>query len=100
MLPDEHGSNMPRDMILAWNTTGSRSPISSCASSLIRGLIRADCSLAKTAIVLVLTKKASRMKDIIDILRNDLGGGRAKYQEGQFQELISCGMAAVKGARY
>ena len=45
-------------------------------------------------------KKASRMKGIVDILQRDLSGGRARYQEKKFGQVIALGLAAVQGAVY
>ena len=40
------------------------------------------------------------MKGIVGIMRRDLSGGRARYQEKQFEQVIALGMAAVQGAVY
>lgn len=40
------------------------------------------------------------MKGIVDVMRRDLSGGRARYQEKQFEQVIALGLAAVRGAVY
>jgi len=48
----------------------------------------------------VLSKKASRMKCVVDLLKRDLLGGRNRAKEGQFETIIGRGRAAVEGAKY
>jgi hypothetical protein len=57
-------------------------------------------SLAKTAMLGVLSKKASRMKGVIDLLKRDLMGCKNRVKEEQFGEIITRGRAAVEGAKY
>ena len=40
------------------------------------------------------------MKGIVDFMRKDLSGGRARYQAKQFEQVIALGLAAVQGAVY
>jgi hypothetical protein len=56
--------------------------------------------LAKTAIVNVLSKKASRMKGIVGVLRSDLVGERCRAKQERFREIIARGQEAIKGAKY
>jgi hypothetical protein len=60
----------------------------------------ADDSLAKTAMLIVLCKKASRMKGVVDLLKRDLVGVRNRAREGQFDTIITRGRAAGEGAKY
>jgi len=60
----------------------------------------ADDSLAKTAMLIVLSKKASRMKGVVDLLKRDLMGGRNRAKEVEFDTIITRGRAAVEGAKY
>jgi len=60
----------------------------------------ADDSLAKTAMLFVLSKKASRMKGVVDLLKRDLMGGRNRAKEGKFETTIARGRGAVEGAKY
>jgi hypothetical protein len=87
-------------MIQVRSITESRNLISSCKPSLKSSLELADDSLAKTAILVVLSKKASRMKGVVDLLKRDLTGGRNRTREGQFETIVAKGRAAVEGAKY
>jgi hypothetical protein len=60
----------------------------------------ADSSLAKTAILSVLSKKASRMKGVVDLLHQDSMGPRNREREERFKGIIARGCAAVRGAKY
>jgi hypothetical protein len=93
----ELGLNIHQGMIRVKSITESRNLISSCKSSC---LAIADSSLAKTAMLFVLSKKASRMKGVVDLLKRDLMGGRNRAKEGQFETIIARGRAAVEGAKY
>ena len=84
-------------MIRVRSITESRNRISSCESCLTSV---ADDSLAKTAMLFVLCKKASRMKGVVDLLKRDLMGGRNRAKEGQFETIIARGRTAVEGAKY
>jgi hypothetical protein len=84
-------------MIRVKSITESRNLTSACKSSY---LAIADSSLAKTAMLFVLSKKASRMKGVVDLLKRDLMGGRNRTKEGQFETIIARGRAAVEGAKY
>ena len=57
-------------------------------------------SLAKTAMLFVLSKKASRMKGVVDLLKRDLMGGKNRVKEGQFETIVARGREAVEGAKY
>jgi hypothetical protein len=49
----------------------------------------------------VLSKKASRMKGVVDLLHQDLiGPPRNREREERFKGIIARGCAAVKGAKY
>jgi hypothetical protein len=48
----------------------------------------------------VLSKKASRMKGVVDLLKKDLMGGKNRAKEGQFETIVAIGKAAVEGAKY
>jgi hypothetical protein len=50
--------------------------------------------------LVVLSKKASRMKGVVDLLKRDLTGGRNRTREGQFETIVAKGRAAVEGAKY
>lgn len=76
----------------------SRNQISSCKSPFIITLLIE--SLAKTAMLMVLSKKASRMKGVVDLLKRDLMGGRNRVREEQFESIISRGTVAIRGAKY
>jgi len=59
-----------------------------------------DISLAKKAMLIVLSKKASRMKGIIELLKRDLMGHKNSTREGRFEVIIARGRDAIKGAKY
>lgn len=86
-------------MIQVRSITESRNLTSACKSVLV-SLASADDSLAKTAMLFVLSKKASRMKGVVDLLKRDLMGGRNRAKEVQFETTIVRGRAAVEGAKY
>jgi hypothetical protein len=48
----------------------------------------------------VLSKKAARMKGIVDLLKHDLMGCRNREKEEQFHGIIARGQAAIRGAKY
>jgi hypothetical protein len=87
-------------MIRVMSITESRNLISSCKPSLKSSLELADDSLAKTAMLVVVSKKASRMKGVVDLLKRDLVGARNRAKEGQLDTIITRGRAAVEGAKY
>ena len=62
--------------------------------------IASDISLAKKAMLIVLSKKASRMKGIIELLKRDLMGHKKSIREGRFEVIIARGRDAIKGAKY
>ena len=59
-----------------------------------------DISLAKKAMLIVLSKKASRMKAIVELLKRDLMGHKSSTREGRFKVIIAGGRDAIKGAKY
>jgi len=50
--------------------------------------------------LVVLSKKASRMKRVVELLKQDLMGGRNRAKEVQFETTVARGRAAVEGAKY
>ena len=50
--------------------------------------------------LVVLSKKASWMKGVVDLLKRDLMGGKNRAKEGQFGTIVARGRAALEGARY
>jgi hypothetical protein len=62
--------------------------------------VKADISLAKVAMLRVLSKKASRMKHVVDRLTVDLAQHRYRDRKGRLKATVDQGIEAVRGARY
>jgi hypothetical protein len=61
---------------------------------------QAHNSLAKTAMLKVLSKKASRMKVVMDRLKVDLSQRKCRERAEELSGVVTQGMEAVQGAKY
>ena len=57
-------------------------------------------SLAKIAVFNVLSRKASRFKDVVHLLKTDLDRGEYRKMSGRFEKVIAMGREMIKGARH
>ena len=57
-------------------------------------------SLAKSAVSLVLSRKAGQFKAIIHFLKLDLDGQVYRSMRGRHERTIECGWDEVKNAKY
>lgn len=57
-------------------------------------------SLAKMAMFKVLSKKASRMKPLVDLMATELSTFRHRGAQDRFSSVVSRGMEAIRLANY
>lgn len=69
-------------------------------SSLRRQKDATEGSLAKSAVLLALSRKAGRFKDLVHLLKRDLEGSRYRAMRGRHEALILRGWNEVKHAKY
>ena len=60
----------------------------------------ADCSLAKSAVVRMLMRKAGRFKDVVHLLHVDLGRQEYRAMRLRHASVVARGWKQVQGARY
>lgn len=94
-FPERHG---PRTL---WGQKGRFSAVSRNPLLLMIIDQASDTrSLAKMAMLKVLSKKASRMKIVVDLLSRDVGRSSRVGRAKSLEAVIDKGIAAIEGARY